>query len=317
MNRKYGLILMIIGCLLGLSACQLARPEKGESAGDQLIGVYISYDHISQAEEVKINAAGQITIEVDDEKSRLYAIKTEEIKETEDGQKYINYDFHFPEIAGIKMLATVLNDPLNHKARQIFVVKDQAVTEVNMEIKGEREKNEFVHLKGIVYQDADLEGKMLFVNPVFQTADGRVYLRSGKGFAVYGDKLSGNFRQTTTLRNTAVVDDGNEKKEQETVIEMTIVLEKPDEEIVIIQMDKNNEIIDRQNYSVQQMSDKFWPKPEAEYLLAVISKAGGIKTKPIIYTKAEEEFSYLRQGENGILIKESVEIQWELKSIFD
>ena len=197
-----------------LGGCSLAVPGAGtEEAGDRLIGLFITPEPLDlydtegylQDHGAQLMNQDEIILEnAPDYAERLYADIDRQGKEDPS-----EWEVTFGEVSGIRFFTPLWTD--ENGETYWGNVTDEELCDVRINV-NTTDQGEEKELEGSFYflpgqMDKDIA---YYPNPVFQTADGRIYTTSGSGFGTSGDsadgiKLTKSFASETTTEESGKV----------------------------------------------------------------------------------------------------------------
>lgn len=229
-------ILLILALALALSGCSMLREEAAPAQEDRLVGIYITPEYIdtfdfeSYVEDNAsslINGGGEISSE-DTEKysQRIYA--------TDNGGREGHIEFPvwgIPLISaryeeeGESYISNESSDYMEHGGLHVYSSDD-----------GER-----YEISGTVYADA--RGHVqAYCNPVYQQADGSIYLLPGQG-------LSSNGIGTMTFTLSEDSDAYGDVPAWGMSIELDIASKYPTERLAVLLYGADGSLISRTEYA--------------------------------------------------------------------
>lgn len=307
-NRKWitAILLIVLAAIafgIGFSGFfELAKPAETENTQDLLVGVFItkeyldlfdvdSYfeDHISE-----ILKDGNIPEEdANAYRQRLYASET------------VDSNHDTPTFAGIEGISVFCAYAQDENGGYWISSGDDACSDGKMALT-ETEELERIEMSKTIYVSTKTDWKTFYVNPMYQTSDGRVYILSGNGM-FYDSPVSGmSFSQTMNeSKETAV---NGEKKTFEADIRITFQFMDSPTSATILQFDKDSRIIAQDTYASNALPMTVKPLDETEYIIVETTSAAG--TTRELFTP-QDGFAYaFLQREDGICIKQYIEINW-------
>ena len=252
MNKKViCVICLLLAAMMSLSACQLAVPDA-ENPGDQLMGVLITKGPMEEFDPLALIEDGEYTEYTDD--SRVYGTVSE------DGRIY-----KFGDIEG-----TVL---VLHEAGENcygFRLSGGPVSDINHSVNAFEEGAKH-KIEGRVWVSEDAEEVILYMNPIYRTSDGRVYVMSGEG-AYFEPR--GGCEWTQSLSGETTRKENGETYIFSVMVEITIIAAVPDETVTVIQMNENGEEIKRETFLADNMPEEFTTQAGTAFLLVRCSGGG-------------------------------------------
>lgn len=278
MSRKLFAIITALLIIFTLSGCQLAREDGVANISmDKLIGVYVSYDHVDLFDfEGYINdnlnfSGGEIKIEGETKKyeGRMYATQKDGVSTSSEGEKYTNTQFVFEELLGIGMFAPTVVDPRLEDMTYISAGGD-CFTDTKFHVKsGDNEDG--LELSGTLYISSGAMSDAIYINPVYQSEDGRVYLVSGQGFAATGDNGEGGV-YSQKLEDKVIVNENGKSKSYSSTIEVSIATMNPTIKVNILQMDKDSNVVKKAEYNPDNVPSELKTESGTCILLQKVQK---------------------------------------------
>lgn len=170
-----------------------------------------------------------------------------------------------------------------------------------------------IEMEGTVYSSTISGWKCFYVNPMYQTADGKIYVVPGSGNSFGGDVTPGmSSSQTLTESKTTVVN--GEKKTVEAEIKVTFTFMDPPASITVMQFDKENQAIAQDNYNVDGIPTEISPLKDAQYIIVetVGTASDGSEAIQRQLVQLEDDCAYaFAIREDGICVQRGITINWE------
>ena len=273
MNKKViCVICLLLAAMMSLSACQFAVPEMenpdaenpgevgkdglaipdAENPGDRLMGVLITKGPMKEFDPLALIEDGEYTEYTDD--SPVYGTVSE------DGRIY-----KFGDIEGTVLVMHEDDENSRGLSWSGGPVSDPKQS-VNVSEEGTKDK-----IEGTVWVSADAEEVILYMNPIYRTSDGRVYVMSGKG--AYFEP-GGGYECTQSLSGETTRKENGETYIFSMRVEITIIGAVPDETVTVIQMNENGEEIKRETFLADNMPEEFTTQAGTAFLLVRCSGGG-------------------------------------------
>ena len=279
---------MLIGMLgaamiLLLAGCSLAKKDAGNKVSkDRMIGAFITDEYLDlfDIDAYIDDHASSISdgegITLDDSSKyneRLYAtIDKHGSKDPAD------WDVSFGNVEGINFFSVRWED--ESKEATTSLVEGDGIYDINTSY-NVTDEGEDVELSGTIYMLPGLidEDTAYFVNPVYQTEDGRIYVVSESGGSTSGNTSEGEQFALTVSDETTVTESsytgntntGNIKSEKMTVtVRLSVVYEPV--KITLYQMDRDNQVLQKDEYIPGKMPEKLEVSQGCEYLLIETEK---------------------------------------------
>lgn len=264
MNKKViCVICLLLAAMMSLSACQLAVPEMknpdAENPGgvekyDQLMGVLITKGPMEEFDPLALIEDGEYTEYTDD--GRVYGTVSEE------GGIYI---YKFGDIEGTVLVLHEVDENSCGLSLSGGPASDPKQS-VNVSEEGTKDK-----IEGTVWVSTDAEDVILYMNPIYRTPDGRVYVMSGEGS--YFDPRGG-YECTQSLSGETTRKENGETYIFSVMVEITVIAAVPDETVTVIQMNENGEEIKRETFLADNMPEEFTTQAGTACLLVRCSGGG-------------------------------------------
>ncbi len=312
--------LLAVLVVLSLYGCQLAQKDASEdSATAHIIGVFITTEYLDLfdaeaylADQFVGTPIGDVNFSGNSDRydGRYYATLKAITDLHGPDSKTTYYQYQFPELKGFSFFAANHSDSVD---RSVFLASnyDSAISDIHTSIfvtdAGER-----VELKGTLNLSMSYANKEIFINPVYQTDDGSVYVESGDSFT-QGDTTSEGTFMTQTINDTTTTTSNGESQSNANSVALSIAFVYPPEKIVVIQMDQNNEVVKRVEYQPGALPETIKPEATTEYIMVETHKTD-LEGSPVVtrdlYTKESYAiFSYYERAD-GICINQSTSIEW-------
>ena len=307
--------------ILSFAGCQLARGDAGENPdAGRLVGVFITTEYLDLFDmEGYLNdnlsglSGGEINMDGDAGayQGRLYAVLTErELTGEDTGEKTLIEEYVFEGVAGISYFVARFPDKENIEGYW-GNSSDDAVSDGHVAFSYGDEADS-ITLEGTLYVSPGIFGKTYYINPVYQSADGRVYTVTGSGSRVDGVQDEGSaFSQT--LDETKTITDNGESKTESISIKISIAAMSTPRQIVILQMDKDSKIVSRSVYTPGAVPGKLVTDRETEYIVLETHKtdsAGGPVVTREMFSKKDEALAAFYCRDDGICVNQWVQVIW-------
>lgn len=324
MNKKLTAVICMLALLmLPLYGCQLAKADEGEDlTGDRLIGAFITREYLDLFDfDAYFNnntslftKGGDVTIDSSDARynGRIYAtLKTITLTSEETGETVEHEEFEFEGLDGIPFFAATVPATDTHEA-YVSATSGGLVSDVFFSVGTE------TALEGTVYAVPD--GKdvnydeltVFYLNPVYQSGDGSVYLTSGQGISSSGITDEGAV-MSLFLEETYATTVNGETSTEGFSIKVNFAIRYAAEKIAVVQMDLDSNPLSREEYDPDAMPESLTLRPDCEYLIVetrATNPNDGTATfkREIVQSGADRLTVYLAEG--GICMPVSVELLW-------
>lgn len=304
MKRLIAWIMLI--CMM-LTGCQLAIEETGGEgmlSRDRLAGVVVTTEHLDLFDmeaylEDNLNDVlkGQ-EADTSAYQGRIYAQERVEESTTEDGvpctTTYYNFDF----MDGIQLLCyevqILLEDGTVHSQ---FATCSTSEGIFDARLGG-------VLNEGTIYVPKGSGEVCFFMNPVYQDSEGRLYLVSGTGIST--NELMGSMSKTITEERTETIDGEVTTVKREFKITAEGV-DVPDK-VAVVQMSGDNAVLDRQEYTLENLPDTFTPVEGCTYIL--VEEYAGDEMKRTIIEPDTKHITIFVRSDKIYCTAAGTEILW-------
>lgn len=279
---------------------------------DHLIGVLITEDsivsfdvesylenHISEL----VNGEEIDMPEISANNQRIYATNT-----LNDDN---SYEFRFEGIKGIRFCSCYIDPEENGKGYWRSWAEEGCgnshwklnETEDTIRIEGEC----------TVFSKISSYERIFFMNPIYQTSDGRIYVIPGRGEAFSRD-IAYYTASSSTLNEKKTMTINGETKTFEAEIKVNFSFLDPPTSVTLLQYDEENLVIAKQIINADSIPDEIIPLNNTRYLIieSEVSSPDGTKTteRQLIQRKDNHgEIFSVREDE--ICVQHLVEIAWQ------
>ena len=306
MNRKISiLILAMLLLLTSLGGCQLAQPDAGAES-DRLVGVYITREHLDLFDlegylndNPELLTGGEIQLDgaPDAYSGRLYATVQTGTLTSDEGERYEDREYVFEGVDGIPMFFARCTDSAGNSYWASF--QGDGVSD------GSWNLGDKIELSGTIYvtgRRADF-----YFNPVYQSADGSVYLTAGQGTS--GDLAGASSFSHALSESRTVTEQDGETRTEETHVEVTIQGMCPPEQVTVLQMGADGVLLQRDSWTPADLPDSIEPGAETAYLIVETQDADKKITRAL-YERGEEFLRTYLLGADGICLPRDVQLDW-------
>lgn len=311
MIKKSSLFIVFLMICSFMTGCSLAVKDTAtNSSEDQLIGAFITREYLDLfdmeaylEDHVSSFVDGEDLVIEDDAKyeERLYASETDK---DESG-------ISFGNIEGIIVLGEVKKNENGDDYLKMRGSREVADTHIAINVTDEGEEN--VLTATIYTYPENVEGNIIYTNPIYQTKDGQIYVVSGSGLSTGGTEVEG--MESSAKFDSEIKDTVNgESKARKTTVEVKFkVMSKPIE-IGLYQMSKDHQLLAKEIYEPGKLPEKIKAKKDTAYFLIETKKqdlGGNISIEREIFEQNEEEDAKLYTyypTKNGILTRQETEV---------
>ncbi|MCL2603577.1 MAG: hypothetical protein FWD90_03785 [Defluviitaleaceae bacterium] len=169
-------------------------------------------------------------------------------------------------------------------------------------------------LSGTLTVSPRLADAVFRFNPVYQVADGRVYIGQG-GSSVTAARDSWEFEgrtQSFRMEESRTITENGVSQTFSVSVELGIAVMHPPERIVVLQMDEASRVINRAEYSPYQVPDEITPLSATAYIIVETHRNPELKNSVVraLYEPDDEWMQTFRENNNGVLDKWVTRINW-------
>jgi len=326
MNRKiiHVMLALILAAAL-LTGCQLARTDGLSTENSRLVGVFITREYLDlfdvggyfEDNVSKLLNGGEISLKDSERYSgRIYAELVEAVDTNDEtGEKHSRWDYAFPGLEGIPFFSAEVFPPDGDPFHAAFT--DGLLCDTRFAVGNE------TTLDGTLYLTPEVPA-VIYANPVYQSSDGRVFVTTGAGWSVSSENGSGEYISgshvadsvfSTTLEETHTSSENGEKKTAESFrVTLNVGIMLGPKAVAVIQLDAQNTVITRDEYSPEDMPEQITPRPETEYIVVETESAGtddGRVFSRELLEPADAGITGYKARTDGIIEPVWTELLWE------
>ncbi len=319
--KRIFIIFLTVLILLNITGCQLALEDEGDKKSkDRLIGVFVTDEYLDLFDmEGYLNDnfnkhldGGLINIDGNSSQyqGRLYAKLTTRTLKDETGNTFDTREFVFDDVRGISYFSATVPATENEES---FITSgsDEAISDGHMSIHYGDDEDK-TSLDGTIYVSLKQVAKTHYINPVYQSSDGSVYATSGNGIMLAGEQGESSVYSQTLDETTTITENGKSKSVSFHIkISMSIML--PPEKIVIMQMDKNSDIMSKTEYFPGKLPDTLTPEAGTDYIIVENYKydlEGNWIASRSIYDRSNPNLETFHCRDDGICVKQWTNLDW-------
>ncbi|NLB41586.1 MAG: hypothetical protein GX815_04880 [Clostridiales bacterium] len=314
MRKKVFLISLVLILAISLASCQLAKVDGLEVQNDRLIGVFITseyldlfdFDRYFQDNITSImKKGGDVAIEHSEKyQGRIYAeLKPMVFEDSEPFQSEVFMEYMFEGIEGIPFL--------HYQVQQTDYEPYRAMSSGNHFSDAHLSIGDETSIEGTIYVTANATHHAYYLNPVYQSSDGQVYLTAGSGISFSGD-MSEGAAFTQTLEEKYTTTENGEKTEVKFKATVKIAVKHPSTSVNVIQMDAESNIVLSQDYKPNAVPDEIELNKDTSYVIfeSKIDSPEGEIIKREMFEPGDSYFTSYTPTENGYYRVQSVELLW-------
>ena len=317
-------MLLLFFALSLLTGCQLARPElNGEAAEkDRLIGVFVTTEHLDLFDDeaylndhINTILAGKAPKHTNMEKysGRLYASLADRVLTNEKtGNTVIRQEYVFEGVEGFSFFAPTLSDEENGE-KYVSTGADDAISNSHVAVKsGDAEE---YHLTGTIYLNPDRGDGVCYLNPVYQSNDGRVYAVQGHGYSLSGIQAEGPNIKTTLSEESSVTVNGK-KRSFRTTVELSVEMMYTPVGVCVVELNARDEVAARHDYAPGKLPETIVPQDDTAYVIVHTDKTdrdGNPVRTTMLYDKSCDGFDTFYCRDDGVCAQRYTALTWGME----
>ncbi len=320
MTKKMLAAYLAVVVMFVLTGCQLAREGAGENnSSDRLIGVFITKDYLDlfdmerYIKDNQENIFNGAEIFNDDNSNqyggRLYGTLLTQMDE-ETGKTSDVKEIAFEGVEGILYYSANLT-PSEDEHSYTQSSSDEEISDGKVNL-NKSDDEESTIMEGTIYITPSSSIITFYINPVYQSADGRVYVTSGSGFSLGGVQTESSV-YTQTLEESITITENEKSKLTNTLIKISLSVMLPPERIAVVQMDKTSTVLSRTAYTPREMPDTLIPEEGVEYIIVETYKHN-LEGDPIVsrslYDISSQTIETFYCRDDGICLKMQTWVKW-------
>lgn len=307
MKKKLLAVLLTVIMVMS-TGCQLAQEDQPEApvTSDRLAGVFITTEHLDLFDmeaylEDNWNGESEVVVEDASEyQGRIYAKRVNE----GDHERYV-----FEGLDGF-LLVEYLVIPEGADESQAYWTSDggDGLNDIHNAIKTTDNGTE-ISMEATIYMSSVAEEKVFYTNPVYQTAEGDVYLMAGTG-CNFNPEMGGQVTQT--MNETRNYTEEDVEMTDSTAVAITVDAVEVPEKVVLIQMDGNHQELTRTEAVPGGMPEELTVEDGCAYILVEEVLADGTVNRSICQSGDDKKYIQIYHDRgDGICIVDMTEVVWE------
>ncbi|NLD48377.1 MAG: hypothetical protein GX660_14480 [Clostridiaceae bacterium] len=282
-KNKFVILLMAVVFSTVFSGCQLALKEAGEEKlTDNLVGVFVTFESINLIGRESIDVEKLLTkgkqVSYEENPVRIFATKNS-------GGKCV-----FEGIEGISLFYEKVYTDLE---RTTVMHGDEGFTDAKVNIS---DKSSELSAK-ISYCGS--ENKIFFVNPVYQTSDGKIYTLPESGISGSGI--------TKTMTETHTQTENGRKTEFKSSVSITLERVNEIEKIVVKQIGENDQVLGFTEITRDNIPDSIEVNSDTVYMIAE-NHNGMNEIERTLIKPEENSYTCKFVNDNGIMVGYNVNL---------
>ena len=334
----------VIFCFL--AGCSLARADMGAQAReDRLVGVFITTEYLDLfdferylSDNLSSFSGGRIDIDGDarEYQGRLYASLVSKTLTSETGESIETKEFVFEDIAGIPFFSAVVQTEFEYYTTS---VSDEAISDGHINVyvgddEDSRTMEATIYVVMSMQPPAEspigtsmdmpagtpdgppppvrfpMDRHVYYFNPVYQSADGSVYLMPGDGMSSSGTSFEGASFSKTMSATYTETENGKTKTESFSV-QIAITTMYAPETIVILQFDENANLLSRTESPPGGLPDEISPELTAAFIVVETIKRDNDGMQSVsrdLYDRDAESIETFQARDDGTCVKRTTSL---------
>jgi hypothetical protein len=313
-NKKAFIIFLVLISAISLYSCQLARDDGLEVQNDRLIGVFITPEHLDLfdfdsyfQENISsiMKKGGNITAEHNEKYAgRIYAELKPIVYYSESDEPIESLEYVFNELEGIPFF--------HYEVKQADYEPYTAMSSGHYISEAHLSIGDETSIEGTIYVIPDNTYQAYYINPVYQSSDGQVYLTAGSGISFSGNTGEGA-AFTQSLEEKYTLTEKGEKTEEKFKATIKIAVKYPTSNIKVLQMDTENNIVLSQEYKPETLPNELEINRSTSYVIveSKVNSPDGEITKRELFESNDNYFTNYITTDNGYFKVHSVSLLWD------
>ena len=306
---------------LGATGVISLRGTGDGTAGSTLIGILVTREYLDTFDSDRyfdenigsIIKSGGGEISRDDRLrygGRVWATPTSKELPSEDGSTAVTeMDYVFEGISGLRFIYPSMQDENGPRSR---INADDGICDVNTHIDA-NDKGFTTRAEGTIYFVPPTDDEHFFFNPVYQTADGRVYALPGNSVSFTRENTAGTSMGMSFSGILTQTENGREIAVSGTEVSICVKIMDEQKKISVLQFSADNALLKSEEFFPGQLPESMAPLPETDYILVdteTASKEPGYDHDRQVFSRQESFLYAFACGEDGICIKQQCELLW-------
>jgi len=285
--------------------------------GDRLAGVLVTTEYLDLFDMERFlsdnsrGASGGLIVTDSgsrEHQGRLYATVIRHSSEDEKtGETFERVEYVFE---GINGFAYFVSDETSAVGSYMASNTDEAISDGHVSIH-HSDNGISVTMEGTIYI-LPASMAVFYMNPVYQSADGRVYAVSGSGISTSGVQDEGGFMSQTTTEARTTTQNGRSVTDSASITISIATMYAP-EKVVVIQMDLGSNIVAREEFEPGALPESIAPESGVEYIIVETHRRsldGGDRTSRAIRGRQDTGFETFYARPDGVNVQQSTQILW-------
>ena len=318
MKNKWIYFLLAVGMCMFLAGCQLAQEEPEEAAtGDQLIGGVVTVGSLNSFDaEAYLEAHPEVLLSNDGasipaDQQPIYAVA--ETRTLEDGTTQEVYTF--PDVEGVVFYDLVAYSPEDNVVHTTSG-PNEGVTDhgVGYHVQDydwdTGDSTQTIKIDATVTYDATQTPEVFYLNPIYQTKEGTVYLLPGAP-GVSGESDGTAIHISSEIWNEEETVEGTTLTTAGTTVRATFQFRYPAEKIYLVQMDQRDREVSRIEFVPGKAPEELTPAAETAYILVEHCRSDGQEIDWELIPRGEEYLYTYELQPSGFFHSQTTQVLWD------
>ena len=314
LNKRFLFLLAAILLTIGLFGCQLAKEDGLEVQSDKLIGIFITTEHLDLFDydsyfQDNISSIMKNKSNVEMEYSEKYAgriyaeLKTMTYGDEEEGEASEVLEYVFEELEGIPFYNATVTHP-DYEPYSI-TTSGNYVSDAHMVVGDDSS------IEGTIYVIPQIDN-IYYINPVYQSSNGQVFLTAGSGIHLSGAQSEG-VAVTQTLEEKHTLTENGERTEKKFKVTVKIAIKPSPISVNLAQMDAENRMVSSQEYKPDAVPENIAPTKETAYIIVEVrhNSSSGVVTQRELLDADNAYFTNYFPTDEGFLQVQSTTLLWD------
>lgn len=294
---------LIVSFLLGFTGVvNLSSYDAGNEQG-RFVGVFVTFKALSLYDENQFMVSDSDSIingsetylDTSNYEGRLYGTLIKETEVNSAGEEFICNKYDFDGVDGISFFVTdsTFVDPC---------LNDVDYSIVCGEMFGETTEPDELTIKGTLTVDPNYKEEDIFMNPVYQTSDGAVYVTQGDGFSL-------NNSGSVSVSEEYKTSNGDSETTKSVTVSLNFEVGSEAEEIELLQFSESGVLLDTSIYDLSSFPDTIETPENTDYII-LVSKYEDKVTRELYQRESDSLLSIYKARDYKIIQKQYSDIIW-------
>lgn len=322
-------VIWILILSLSISGCQLAKAESGSLEEDALIGAFITLEPLDmmdveeyfQDHPESLSGEQLILNQADGYSKKIYAVLKDQnaakppaidTRDPGDGLPVVkNQEYVFEDLEGIPFFAAQISGATPEDSYYASMTSE-AVSNSHMDL-NIGDDLETLSLDGTILFEPNREDAVFQINPVYQSADGRVYLTSGTSIGYAGHSGGEGEILAKTMESAVEFTENGVTKTRRHTIKVRFEAVFATHSLSLIEMDRDHRILAEHHLTPEKLPSEVRPGSRTEFVILEdhrLDENNQPNVKRRILDRGDGELRVNATTAHGYMIGKSVSLTW-------